>query len=111
MTEQKKWKPEPTQKKRGGHRKAKRVGKFNFRKMENSTNQVSVKTGEWVLTFLITAIPLVGFIMLFVWAFGSGTNESKTNWAKAALIWFAIIIGIYALFALIFGAVLLSALS
>lgn len=77
MIEQKKWKPEPTQKKRGGHRKAKRVGKFNFRKMENSTNQVSVKTGEWVLTFLITGIPLVGFIMLFVWAFGSGTNESK----------------------------------
>ena len=79
--------------------------------MENSTNQVSVKTGEWVLTFLIASIPLVGFIMLFVWAFGNGTNESKANWAKASLIWFAIIIGIYVLFALIFGAALLSAIS
>ena len=79
--------------------------------MENSTNQVSVKTGEWVLTFLIASIPLVGFIMLFVWAFGNGTNESKANWAKASLIWFAIIIGIYVLFALIFGAALLAAFS
>ena len=76
--------------------------------MDNSTNQVSVKTGEWVLTFLISAIPLIGFIMLFVWAFGSGTNESKANWAKATLIWFAIIIGIYVLIALIFGTALLS---
>jgi succinate dehydrogenase/fumarate reductase cytochrome b subunit len=79
--------------------------------MENSTNQVAVKTGEWVLTFLITSIPVIGFIMLFVWAFGSGTNESKANFAKAALIWFAIIMGIYILFALVFGAALLSAFS
>ena len=78
--------------------------------MENSTNQVPVKTGEWVLTFLITTIPIVGFIMLFVWAFGNGTNESKANWAKASLIWFAIIIGIYVLFALIFGAAMFAAL-
>ena len=79
--------------------------------MENSTNLESVKTGEWVLTFLIASIPIVGFIMLFVWAFGSNTNESKANWAKAALIWGAIIIGLYILFALIFGAVILSAFS
>ncbi|MDG1721170.1 MAG: hypothetical protein P8I31_07980 [Bacteroidia bacterium] len=78
--------------------------------MENSTNQVSVKTGEWVLTFLIASIPLVGFIMLFVWAFGNGTNESKANWAKASIIWFLIIIGIYVLFALIFGAAMFAAL-
>ena len=88
-----------------------RTKKLDFKKMENSTNQVSVKTVEWVLTILITSIPIVGFIMLFVWAFGSNTNESKANWAKAALIWFAIIIGIYILFALVFGAALLSAFS
>ncbi len=74
--------------------------------MEDSTNQVPVRTGEWVLTLLITAIPIVGLIMLFVWAFGSNTNESKANWAKATLIWMAIIIGIYILIALIFGATL-----
>ncbi len=34
--------------------------KIKHVKMENSTNQVSVKTGEWILTFLISAIPVVG---------------------------------------------------
>jgi hypothetical protein len=79
--------------------------------MENSTNQVSVKTGEWVLTFLITAIPIIGIIMLFVWAFGSKTNESKANWAKATLIWFAILISIYIFFVFIIGATLFAAFS
>ena len=76
--------------------------------MENSTNQVSIKTGEWVLTFLIASIPIIGFIMLFVWAFGSSTNESKANWAKAVLLWLTIIIGIYIVIGVIFGVTLLS---
>ena len=48
--------------------------------------------------------------MLFVWAFGNDTNPNKANWAKAALIWAAIAIGIYITFAVIFGAALLAAL-
>jgi succinate dehydrogenase/fumarate reductase cytochrome b subunit len=71
--------------------------------MENLNNQI-VKTGDWFVTLLIAAIPVVGLIMLFVWAFGGGTNPSKANWAKAALIWFAVIIVFYILIALIFGA-------
>ena len=55
---------------------------------------------------IVSAIPIVGFIMLFVWAFGSGSNLSKPNWAKAALIFYAIIIILYFLFfAAIMGAV------
>ncbi len=74
--------------------------------MENQNNQ-PVKTGDWILTLLITAIPIVGFIMLFVWAFGSGTNPSKANWAKATLLWFAIVIVLYIIFAISFGAAFL----
>jgi hypothetical protein len=43
-----------------------------------------------VITLLITFIPVVGFVMLFVWAFGSNENPNKANWAKATLIWYAI---------------------
>ena len=75
--------------------------------MDNS-NVETVKTGEWFVTFLITAIPLVGLIMLFVWAFGSNTNPSKANWAKAALIWMAIAIAIYVIIFVTFGAAMLS---
>jgi hypothetical protein len=79
--------------------------------MEIENENVPVVTvGEWVLTYLIAAIPMVGLVMLFVWAFGNDTNPSKANWAKAALIWAAIAIGIYITFAVIFGAALLAAL-
>ncbi|PKP26014.1 MAG: hypothetical protein CVU03_05745 [Bacteroidetes bacterium HGW-Bacteroidetes-2] len=71
--------------------------------MENQNNQV-MTTSEWVITLLITAIPLVGLIMLFVWAFGSTTNLNKANWAKALLIWYAILIVIYLLIIMLFGA-------
>jgi len=46
--------------------------------------------GDWIITFIITYIPLVGFIMLFVWAFGGDTHPSKKTWAQATLIIFAI---------------------
>jgi len=49
-------------------------------------------TGQWVLNLFLVAIPLVGLILLFVWAFGSNTAPSKKNWARANLIWILIII-------------------
>ena len=49
-------------------------------------------TGQWVLNLFLVCIPLVGLILLFVWAFGSGTAPSKKNWARANLVW--ILIGI-----------------
>ena len=65
----------------------------------------AMSVGDWIITMIVTAIPLVGLIMLFVWAFGSGTNLSKQNWAKAALIFYAIMIVLYFLFfAAIIGA-------
>lgn len=49
-----------------------------------------LSVGDWFVTILITAIPIVGLVMLFVWAFSSDTNISKANWAKATLIWYAV---------------------
>lgn len=79
--------------------------------MEEQNNSSVVKTSDWVITLLLLAIPLVNIIMLFVWAFGSGTNPSKANFAKAALIWALIAIVIYAFIALVFGAAMFSAFS
>lgn len=66
-----------------------------------SDSTMSVK--DWLITMIITAIPIVGFVMLFVWSFGSGTPTVKANWAKAVLIFYAIMIVLY----MIFGAALL----
>lgn len=53
---------------------------------------------DWVITLIITVIPLVGIIMLFVWSFGDGTNLNKRNWSKAVLIFYVIIAVLYFLF-------------
>ena len=61
--------------------------------MEEQHNEVQpVKVGDWVLTLFIVSLPLIGLIMLFVWAFGSGTPPSKANFAKASLIWMLVAI-------------------
>ena len=76
--------------------------------MENETIQsnpvndlpqyTQISVGEWVITIIIIAIPIVGFIMLFVWGFGSNTQPSKANWAKATLIMIGISIVLSFLF-------------
>ena len=63
-----------------------------------------MSVGEWMLTLLILALPLVNIIMLFVWALGGGTNPTKANYCKASLIWIAIVIVLYVcFFSLIMG--------
>lgn len=76
--------------------------------MENQTQDSSVMTvQDWVITILIVSLPIIGLIMLFVWAFGSGTNQNKANFAKASLIWAAIGFGLAILFMMVFGAAFL----
>jgi membrane protein YdbS with pleckstrin-like domain len=62
------------------------------------TLKQEVSVGEWIVTILITALPLIGLIMLFVWAFGDGAQPSKKNWAIATLIWYAIMIVLFIIF-------------
>lgn len=70
--------------------------------MEEEKSEV-MQTSDWLLTLLISMIPLVNIIMLLVWAFGNKTNPNKANWSKAMLVYTAIIIGIYIIVLLVFG--------
>lgn len=67
-------------------------------------NQAPMSVKDWLLTLLIMAIPFVGIIMLFVYAFGSNENVNKQNWAKAQLIMIAIVVGLAILGLILFGA-------
>lgn len=71
----------------------------------NATPVVSV--GDWLITLLIRSIPLVNIIMLFVWAFDSGNNPNKANWAKAVLIWIAISVVLGLIVMVVFGAAIM----
>ncbi|HUN23992.1 MAG TPA: hypothetical protein PK299_12760 [Anaerolineales bacterium] len=74
--------------------------------MENQSLSQTMTVKDWLVTFLISAIPLVGIIMMFVWAFNGSTNLNKTNWAKAGLLMIAIIFGIYLLFFVVLGGLI-----
>lgn len=45
-----------------------------------------VSIGGWIGVMLLTCLPLVNLIMLFVWAFSSSTKKSLKNYARASLI-------------------------
>ena len=57
-----------------------------------------VSIGDWLLTIFLVSIPIVGLVVLCVWAFGGAGNESKSNWAKAMLIWMCLGFALAALF-------------
>lgn len=69
---------------------------------------MSVK--EWVVTLIITVIPFINIIMLFVWAFSSGNNPNKANWAKGTLIIMVVLIALYIVIFAIFGAAFLGSM-
>ncbi len=59
--------------------------------------------GEWIITLIISSIPLVGIIALLIWAFSSNTPKCKSNWAKA---WLLLQVVGYMLVALLWGTLI-----
>lgn len=58
---------------------------------------------EWALTIFISSLPLIGFIMLLVWAFGDEANIHKKNWAKGSLLLALIALIMVFFFLFVFG--------
>ena len=50
-----------------------------------------VSVGGWIGVMLLSCLPLINLIMLFVWAFSSSTKKSLKNYARATLIMFLIV--------------------
>jgi len=66
-------------------------------------NDTPLSVGSFLIMFLVMSIPIVNFIMLFVWGFGNG-NTNRKNFARAALIVMAIGIVLSILLGGIMGA-------
>ena len=67
--------------------------------------------GEWLINMLIMLIPCVNIIMAFVWAFSSKEKKSKSNYFKAWLIFMAIVIVLYIILLVVFGAAMAASFS
>lgn len=49
-------------------------------------NTAPMSVGQYIGTIILFMIPLVGFILMLVWAFGSDVNLNKKNFSRAYLI-------------------------
>ena len=72
--------------------------------IENS-NQKPMSVKDWLITLLLMAIPVVGIVLLFVYAFGNNENVNKQNWAKAQLIMIGIVLALVIFCLLLFGSI------
>ena len=58
--------------------------------------------GQWLVTFLLMAIPIVNIIMIIVWLTSKDENSNRKNWVLAYLIVIAIS---FVLTFIIFGSI------
>ena len=66
--------------------------------MENK----EMSPGQWAITLFLTNLPLIGIVLLIVWAVGSDENLSRKNYSKGALILYAILFALM-IMVVIFG--------
>ncbi|MHB1452836.1 MAG: zinc ribbon domain-containing protein [Saccharofermentanales bacterium] len=66
-----------------------------------------LKVGEYIGMMLLMCIPIVRFIMVLVWGFGSTSNTNKKNFARAIMILFVIMIAVSIVIGILFGAILM----
>lgn len=76
--------------------------------MENTqeslpANQRPLNFKEWALNIFLAGLPLIGLILMLVWAFSSEGNIHRKAWAKGMLLIFVIIFVLSIIFGLIFG--------
>ena len=65
--------------------------------MNNDSDRNYISVGSWMWIMFITALPIIGFIMMIVWCF-TGENESRKNYFRAIWAWvFVFIVLIFAL--------------
>ncbi len=73
--------------------------------IEINGNKKQVSYLNWLGTYFIMLIPVVGWIvflvMLIIWSTSSDTPESKKNWARATLTFMIIMIALILIFTLI----------
>jgi small neutral amino acid transporter SnatA (MarC family) len=70
--------------------------------MENNNDSRIMTVGDWMITLLVLALPLVNIIMYIVWALDNNGNLNRRNFCRASLLWFAIVMGI----AIVIGVVM-----
>lgn len=72
--------------------------------LNKSSNAEPISVLKWIGVFFLTSIPIVYFIMLFIWGFGNTQDKTFKNYAKAQLIMGVITIVLTIVLIIIFAA-------
>jgi hypothetical protein len=57
----------------------------------HDSNYVSV--GEWMFILFVGIIPVIGWIMLLIWAV-MGDNQTRKNYFRAIIAWVVVLVGV-----------------
>lgn len=63
---------------------------------------------QYLGIFLLSAVPIVGIVFIFIWAFGSNVNINKKNYCRAVLIMALIGIILSIIISITFSALFIS---
>ncbi len=70
-----------------------------------------ITTGSWLVTIILSTIPVVNLVALLYWAFSKSTDPNKANWSRAMLILILISIILFIAVAAISGISIFGLLS
>ena len=51
-------------------------------------NYEPISVGNWLLTFIVTAIPILNIIVIIYWSLSKNAHPSKMNYARAMILLF-----------------------
>lgn len=76
----------------------------NYNGNTYARQDTDMSVGAWIGTLILSAIPIVGFICLIVWAVSSSPEKrSRKNWAIAQFILSLIVVAIGVLVYVVVG--------
>ncbi|HET8839331.1 MAG TPA: hypothetical protein VFM82_10105 [Flavobacteriaceae bacterium] len=71
--------------------------------LEYPENRKPLNFKEWALYIFLSGLPLIGLILLLVWAFNDSGNIHRKEWAKGMLLIYLILIIFWMLILFAFG--------
>ncbi len=80
---------------------------LDYNKNEMSEQERPLSMGEWLVTLLIlTFVPCVNIVMMFVWGFGNGNVNRKRFCQAYLIIWAIMVVLMIILYGTIFSALM-----
>jgi hypothetical protein len=61
--------------------------------MSSAYDRNYMSVAEWMFILFVAAIPILGWIMLIIWAF-TGENETRKNYSRAIIAWVVVLVAL-----------------